>query len=342
VLPNPRLSYEREAVPGLDVADDFLRLGWTVDLAGRRGLATAAGQAGADAERASVARDALLLEVDARAAYLEAMRGRELVARLDEARVPLAALVDALKSRAKQGDASSYDADRATLELDALDDERGDAQRALIVAQLRLGALMGEPATAYAPNEALALPARPPTDPRVPTRPDVDAARAREREAERELAVARRTWIPRFELVVGMMSSRSSTGDGIGYIVGIGGDLPLFDRGERNAARHRADAKRWQSEAMALAIEATGEEERARRDLVLRIQHAEAFDSGPVKRAVDLQQRAVVAYREGDRPILELLDVQRSARQVSVRSLDLIFEARQAELALQRALGRKP
>jgi len=53
-----------------------------------------------------------------------------------------------------------------------------------------------------------------------------------------------------------------------------------------------------------------------------------------------LQQRATVAYREGDRPILELLDVHRTARHVAVRALDLIYEARRAELAVRRALGR--
>src|SRR5512139_3610872 len=38
VLPNPTLAYEREAIPSLDAHDDFVRLGWSLDLAGRRGL----------------------------------------------------------------------------------------------------------------------------------------------------------------------------------------------------------------------------------------------------------------------------------------------------------------
>lgn len=342
VLANPTLSYEREAVPGLETSDDYLRLGWTLDLAGRRGLAKSAARAGADAERATVAREAFVLELEARVTYLEAVRAKQRVAQLDQARSSLATIVEVLQSRAKQGDASSYDAERAALELDTLDDERTDADRALQVAQLRLGAAMGEPAAAYDATDPLTLPAPPIEGALAPVRPDVDAARARGREADRELAAARRSWIPRFELVVGMMSSTSSAGDGIGYVVGIGGELPLLNAGGAAAARSRAEVKRWESEARALTTEAQAESEQARRDLALRITHAQTYLAGPVKRALDLQRRANVAYREGDRPILELLDVHRTARHAVVRGLDLIYEARRAQLALRRALGRNP
>lgn len=340
VLPNPTLSYEREAVPSLDTSDDFLRLAWTVDVAGRRGLARSAARAGAEAERLDVDRDAFVLEIEARLAYLEAAFARDHIARLDAARPPLAELLAALTSRANQGDASSYDADRAALELDALDDERATARRMLELARLRLGALMGEPTTPYEANGQVAVPARPTSTPLSPARPDVNAALARAAQADRELVAARRGWIPRLEIVAGMMSSSSMSGDGIGYVVGIGGDLPVFDRGGAAADRSRAEAKRWRSEAQALANDAHGESERARRDLVMRIEQAETYLAGPATRAVDLQRRATVAYREGDRPILELLDVQRGARHAANRALELIYEARRAELTLQRALGR--
>ncbi len=341
VLPNPTLSYEREAVPALDASDDYLRLGWTVDLAGRRGLATSAARAGADAERLDVEREAHVLELDARLAFLEAVYAREHLARLDEGRVALAQLVEALRSRARQGDASSYDADRATLELEGLDDERATARRQLEAARLRLGALIGEPATPYDAIGALALPARPDASPTPPPRrPDVDAALARATQADRELRAAGRRWFPRLEVVIGLRSSSSMGADGLGYVAGIGGDLPLLDRGGAAADRARADAKRWRAEAAALANEARAEIEQARRELVLRIEQAEAYLAGPATRASDLSRRAAVAYREGDRPILELLDVQRTARQAAGRALELIHEARRAELTLRRALGR--
>jgi outer membrane protein, heavy metal efflux system len=339
VLPNPTLSYEREDVPSLDTSNDYVRLGWTLDVSGRRGLARSAAREGAAADRLDVDRAEALFESDARLAYLDAVYARAHVAQLDAARATLAELVSALTSRATQGDASSYDADRARLELDSLDDERATARRLLETAQLRLGGLMGEPATPYDPTDPLVLPAVPEAVAK-PYRPDVDAALARAKEAQLELRSANRTWIPRLEVVIGMVASKNVGSSGTGYVLGIGGDLPVFDRGGRAADRSRADAKRWRSEADALANEARSDAEQARLDVVLRIDQAKAYLAGPATRAADLERRAVVAYREGDRPILELLDVQRTARHAAGRALELTYEARRAELTLRRALGR--
>jgi cobalt-zinc-cadmium efflux system outer membrane protein len=342
VLPNPTLSYEREAVPGLDASEDFLRLGWTFDLAGRRGLARSAARAAAAADRLDVDRDGFVFEIQARLAFLDAMYAREHLVRLDDARTGLVELVEVLRSRAKQGDASSYDTDRATFELDALDDERASARRQLEVARLRLGGLIGEPASSYDASGALTLPPKPPAQLASPRRADSDAALARATQADRELTSARRTWIPALEIVVGLMASSGMGGDGHGYVVGIGGDLPLFDTGRAAADRARAEAKRWRSEAQAIASDARAESEQARRDLDLRIAQAETYLAGPAQRGIDLARRASVAYREGDRPILELLDVQRNARHASVRALELVYEARRAELVLARTVGRTP
>lgn len=345
-LPNPILSVEREAVSSIGVRNDYVRLGWSLDLSGRRGLTFAAAAAGADAERLDVDRDAYRFEVEARLAYLEAVYAREHLASLDGARTQLGQLVDVLTSRAKQGDASSYDADRAALELETLDDEIRSAQRALDLARLALGGFVGEPGQAYHPADALALPAKP-AGMNNPARPDVEAALARARQADREVRVAQRRWVPRFDLMAGLTAQASPTGDGIGsdgigYVVGVGGELPVFDRGTAAAARARAEAKRWRAEADALASDVRGEAAQAARDVLLRIDQAEVFIAGPAARATDLQQRAAIAYREGDRPILELLDVQRTARQTAVRSVELVYGARRAALVLARVIGRQP
>jgi cobalt-zinc-cadmium efflux system outer membrane protein len=340
VLPNPTLSYERESVPGIDSTDDFFRLGFTLDVAGRRGLAVESAKAGAEAEKHEVEGDGRALINEARQAFLDALYARERAQRLDEARVALAQLVDVLQSRARQGDASSYDADRAALELDLLDDERTTARRVLATARLRLGGFIGEPQRAYDTTGTLALPAK--SQERAADRPEIAAARARATQAEREVAIAERRWVPRLQLMVGAMASTSMNGSGIGYVVGLGGELPLFDRGARAAERARAESKRWTIEADARTTEIAGEVAQAEQELALRIDQAQAYVAGPGARAADLQRRAAVAYREGDRPILELLDVQRTSRQVVLRSIELVYEARRAELALQRALGRTP
>jgi outer membrane protein TolC len=342
VRPNPRLGYEREAVRDPDVSEDFIRLGYALDLAGRRGLAIDAARAAAAAERAAAERELAAADIDARLAYLEAAFARARLGELDRSRSSLAGLVEALRSRAAQGDASEYDAERAALELDLLEDERATAARELELARLRLGALLGEPATRYDAADPLVVPARPTDAGVVPARPELVAAGARIRQAEREATAAGRGWIPRLELTVGVVIARGPEAEGTGYIVGIAGELPVLDAGGAAQRRARAEARRWRAEAAAVAVEVAAEVAQARADLVERIEHAERFREGPAVRAADLARRAAVAYREGDRTIIELLDVERAARTATVRLLGTIYEARRAALALERATGRTP
>ena len=342
VLPNPRVSYEREAVRDPDVSEDFLRLGYPVDLAGRRGLAIDAARAAAAAERATVDRELAVAELDARQAYLDAAYARARLGELDRAQASLAELVEALRSRAAQGDASEFDAERAALELDLFEDERAAVVRELAVARLRLGGLLGEPSTPYDAADPVVLPVRPTGAAAAPERPELVAAAARIRQAEHEATAAGRGWIPRLELTVGLLFASGPDADGTGYVVGIAGDLPVLDAGGAGRRRARAEARRWRAEAAAIAAEVSAEVAQARVDLTERIEHAERFRQGPAARAADLARRAAVAYREGDRTIGELLDVERAARAASVRLLGTIYEARRAALALERAMGGTP
>ena len=55
--------------------------------------------------------------------------------------------------------------------------------------------------------------------------------------------------------------------------------------------------------------------------------------------AEELVQIAVVAYREGEVGILELLDAARTASRAKIRSIDLRLDARRAQIALERVVG---
>jgi outer membrane protein TolC len=340
VRPNPTVAYEREAVPALATAEDRLRLGWALELGPRRPRAIAAAAAGAHAELLGAAHERALIESDARLAYLDAVHARARRAALEAARGALAELVATLRARATGGDASAYDADRAALELDALDDDGASATRSAELAELRLGALVGEPTTRVAPRDPLTLPAVPAAAGPAPgARADAAAAAARAAQAEHDRAAAQRAWIPRLELVAGLVAGAASGARGLGYVVGVGGELPVLDRGRAAAARSHAEAQRWRSEAAALAQEAIAELTQAQRDLALRVAQAVAHGAGPAARAAELARRASIAYREGDRTILELLDVLRTARHAAVRQLELVYEARRAEIELARARG---
>ncbi len=337
--PNPSLTYEREAVPGLDSHDDTLRLLWPVDLSGRRDLALDAARDEAGAVGADAARELHVLAIDARRAYAIAAIARERVAVLGAARARLAALVEQLATRARGGDAAAYDAERVALELDLLDDELATADRELAGARRVLGGLLGDARRPIDAADDVALPVV--TPPSAPVRDDVEAAQRRARAARGEARRARR-WFPLLELGVGVRRSVTAQDTGLGYVVTIGGELPLLERGAASARRADATAAMWDAEAAALTTEAATAVELAHAETVAATTQARGFADGPARRAAALTHGARVAYVEGDRGLVELLDALATERRAEARALELRLHARLAELELWRALGRTP
>jgi cobalt-zinc-cadmium efflux system outer membrane protein len=94
--------------------------------------------------------------------------------------------------------------------------------------------------------------------------------------------------------------------------------------------------------SLALEREIRSDLSRAHELLQARIAQARRYREAQLRRAEDLVRRAEAAYREGDRPVFELLDAYRTAREVRLRELELRREARRGELDLWRALGRRP
>lgn len=339
VRPNPTLSWEREAVPGLDTHDDFLRLAVPLDLSGRRALRLAAAREEAEAAAADSSRADFVLEIEARRVYATAAAARQRVAGLEAARLRLAELVATLRARSTSGDAADYDAERVALELDLLDDELTTVRRERAAAQVVLGGLLGTPGSPIDASEDLRISTVVEAEGR---RDHVAAARSRAGASRTEARQARRTWIPRLELGVGVLLAGTATERGLGYVVTLGGELPLLDRGAAAARRADATAMMWDAEADALAGEATAAAAAASLVLAAAAAQARTFNDGPLQRAARLTRGAEIAYREGDRSIVELLDALRAERTTRARALELLREARDTELDLWLATGRVP
>ncbi len=146
--PAVSLSYEREEVftgnEGVALKN-AVSLGWSLDVSGRRGhyiksaeLEVAAVQQSSEFGKQLVALGAL--EVYYRAAFT-----RLKAESLQATRAPLATLVDRLKNRVTEGDASGYDLARFELQLTEHDDALADATTELALAGAELSALLGSP-----------------------------------------------------------------------------------------------------------------------------------------------------------------------------------------------------
>jgi cobalt-zinc-cadmium efflux system outer membrane protein len=348
-LPNPEVTYQREEVfpdEGGGLADQLALLSWTIDVSGRRGKRVAAARAGTKAAQAEAERDRIELLADALDVYDEAAFRRARTAVVRDGRDALAAAVDSMRRRATAGDVAGYDADRLALELAALDDAIADADVDLAAAERALARVAGAAEDRLAAADPPALPPPPPAlagllD-AIDARPDLRAARLRAEQASHSISAAGRGWIPSLSLVGGLKTSDLGGETATGYVAAISLELPLFDRAQGDRARAAAARRLAVAEARLLEREIPSRVRDAHAALVARIAQARAYQEKQGALAVDLVKRAETAYREGERPIVELVDAYRTARETRIRALELVREARRAERSLWRAMGRRP
>lgn len=349
LLPNPSVAYDREEVFASSQAfpENYVRLALPVEISGRRGKRIDATEAGARASAAETERARFLLTLDALDLYHDAAALRLRVAMLRERRDALATLLTAVRARTSAGDASGYDLSRLELELASYDDLLSEAEQALTATRRSLATLLGEPGAMVDAEDPLELPARPASVTKLArtsltARGDYQGSLRRVEQAEHELSSARRAWVPTLQLSGGLKTSYLGTETATGYTAGLALSLPLFDHGQAERARAIANKKLALSEArtleraVPLAVQNTYDE------LTLRLGQATRYEKEHIPKLDALIRRAEVSYREGERPVFELLDAYRTAREVRLRYLDLRREAKRSELKLWRALGRKP
>jgi cobalt-zinc-cadmium efflux system outer membrane protein len=348
VRPNPRLSYGREEVfrAGDGWPEDVVQLEWPIDVSGRRGLRVEAALTAVEAEQAEVDRARLLLLVDALETYDDAARARRVLAVLRETRAPLAAALAAIEKRAAAGEVAAYDAARLELEVAAYDDRIAETATGVTALQRAAALLTGDPDGTWTPADPLDPPA-PPGDVEalvaaaVTTRDDLRSARLRVAAAEQAGRAADRAWVPTPVVTGGFKAVDLGPGTGFGYVVGLGLDLPIFDRGQGERAAADADRSLAAAEARFLVQRVPADVRSAHAVLERRTAQVRQFEQTQLPRLDGVLRAADLSYREGERPIGELLDAHRAAREARLRAIDLRWAARRAELALWAALGRR-
>ncbi len=340
-LPNPTVSYEREQVSagGRALPEDYVRVVVPLDLSGRRRRRIEAAETGVAASGAELERQRLMNALQALDLFHDAAHVHLRSGVLRGSRTALAAVVERVRSRAAAGDVAGYDVARLELELGDLDDTLRTTDREQAALNRAVGLLAGLPAGVEV-QDPLALPKR--GDSPTAERSDVTAARLRTRQGQQELAAAGRAWVPTFEATGGFKSSTIGDERANGFIAGVAARLPLFEHGQ--AERARAEARRAEAEAESQLLQATvpASIASARESLDRLLVQADTYARTQGPRADDLVRRAETLYREGERPVFELIDAYRVARQTHLHGLDLRREAKRSEVELWRALGRRP
>jgi cobalt-zinc-cadmium efflux system outer membrane protein len=340
--PNPRVTFNREAVAG--IAEHMFMVSQVLPLTGRRRLDASAATARVDATSLRAEDQVRRVRADLRLAFTDLWAAQERERELARSRDRLGELAGILGKREAAGEAAGFDrlrAERDVLDLDAsratAATERAQAQAILAGFLVPPGNAVIEAVRPLAPRAM--LPAVDDLMARAETSRGDLLALARELDAAEfaERAAGRRA-IPEPEVVAGTKTSNGAGGD-VGSIISVHVALPLFDRArpERAAAlarglqaRAQADVLRQTIRAQITAWRAAVIERRA-----LAEQHRAAVDTGTAQ----IERIAQVSYEAGERGILELLDAYRTGSSARIRQAELDAAVREAEIELEFVSG---
>ena len=338
MLPNPTVWYTRESAG----FTEFLQIDQSLPAFGLRSALQRAGVAAVEAAEAEsgVALAALRAEAITAIARFAAESTR--IAEAERAVREIEKLVEILAIREREGEGSKYDRRRAEQETHearlahvsatAAAAEARAGVEALLPGGVGLGAVSwDQPPAAVVTLEMLTARG---TEQR-------SELRALERAANRfrlESEAARRARGVTPSFVAGLKRADDSGDRQAGYIAGAGLSIPLFDRGDREAARCNAEAARAMAAHAEVAARVRAEIAGAAAVLELRRRALESFAEASVA-GEEIRTIADAAYQDGAITILELLDAYRTAARARARLIDLRLDAALALIALQRATG---
>ena len=341
--PNPRLTFDREAVAG--ITENMTMVSQALPITGRRGFEVQAASALVDATSNRADDDVRRARADLRLAFAQLVsaqiREREFAASRDRLR----GLADVLAKREAAGDASGFDRLRAEREVVDVDADRAAAATERARAQAAVAGFFADPVDPLrivAVEASTMPPALPPVDALVEqgesTRGELLALRKEIEAANLSRRAADRRRVPEPEVVAGTKSSTAAGGD-IGSVITVHASLPLFDRNRPERAFAEARAKQAEARIDSFRAMLRTEVAALRAAVIERRETADRYRNAAVDVAGQIERIAQVSYDAGERGILELLDAYRTAASARIRQAALDAAVRQAEIELEFVSG---
>jgi outer membrane protein, heavy metal efflux system len=342
--PNPRLTYNREAVAG--VTENMFLVTQALPITGRRALEVSAASALAEASAHRADDEIRSARAALRAAYADLVSAQVRETELARSRDRLRELAGVLARREQEGESAGYDRMRAEREVMDVEGEWSAARADRSRAQAAIAAFFADPGdvttiTAVAPPSPTRAPlpgvqelmARAETvrGEAAALRQEMESARFAERAAERRL-------VPEPEVVAGTKSSNFGAGD-VGSVLSVHATIPLFDQAHPERARARARLSQAEARTAAFRTQLGAEIAALRAVVIERREAADRYRMTATENAERLERIAQISYEAGERGILELLDAYRTGGAARTRLAVLDAAVRQAEVELEFVSG---
>lgn len=346
-LPNPTVAYDREEVfnKGTGFAENQVRLEVPVEISGRRGLLVESAKRAVRAEALEAVAARINFISDCLKIYYRTAAWRQRLKLLQSSKQSLSALLQSVRDRVVEGDSSGYDLSRVELEVASLGDLIADTERELARGHLLLGALAGAPAVPLHPSDELRpvsisaadLPSGTGSD-----HPLLDAAQHEITAHELARNAAGRRRVPSLTLTGGMKTAPDGNNTLFGYVAGIALSLPFFDAGQGERERAAAEIQRSRAALATIENQIATSIAMAQKNLRHVTVQEKQFETEQLPRIEKLIETAEFSFKEGERPVFELLDAHRTVLSLRLRHLDLLLNAHLSLVDLNAALGREP
>lgn len=339
--PNPAATYSREQ----SGFTEFYMGEQQLPISGRlryERQAIEPARAAAEADRA-----ARLWEMRSslRAAFYRALSAEQQASALRAGLADMDSILALLRLREQEGEGSRYDRVRvereaADLRADlALAEARARSERGVLLAYLppgtRVEGVRGDLAPRRIPASREEILGR-----ALASRAEIRAESSRATQFAFEQQAAQRMRIPEPVLSAGVKRTQSFSGrNDAGIAFGLSIPLPVFNKGQTEAARLTAEQSRAQARRDLLAQQIIAAVTAAYDAYVARLEALNAFERETRSAGEELLQTARVGYQEGELGILQLLDAYRMRRQTALRRLELQSGVKEMEIELSRAAG---
>lgn len=337
--------------PGLDGYLAGLTVAWEVDVFGaRRSDAQAAAAVALSAEE-RLHGTRLVIAADVAENYLAARGLQRRLQQLDRSTEIVSQLLSYTRARYAAGQALSYDVERVSEQLGALQAQRPVLTSQISMRERRLAVLAGQvpqAAAALSPPPAFFVPSPPagqvPSDV-IERRPDVRAMAALVRAQAARLGSAKAEQFPRFYLTFLGQDGRLHVDglpalSGTGGLVGVGVQLPIFTAGRIQAGIDAGDARLQAAQAeYNQAVLRTLEEVDNAYSQRSSLDQRGARLADVVATAQRNSQNATRLYEGGQRTLQDVLDARVGALQREDELIQTQTAQALAAVQLYRALG---
>jgi cobalt-zinc-cadmium efflux system outer membrane protein len=301
-----------------------------------------AADASVNSETARVAEALAARRLSVRGAFASLLSRQEQQRILEESLTDMVRVQQLVRGRAAAGDRSQYDVTRVEVETESLRVQAMNAAADVDDIAGQLAVLLGFPG--WSPRaigtldvgsvstdvEALWVTAQ-------QRRPSLIVLRRQQAAARGGLLLARRERLPVPAISGGAQTTRDV--NGTSAFVGLSVPLPFFDQNQGPIAKASAQISAADLDLQAGLAEARAQIENAAAVLSKRKEGLQVFETSITQRVPVLRRMAEDAYREGNADILELLDANRSLRDVQLARVQQLEAVKLAEETLISAAG---